>query len=346
MKLTAAGHHQVIGRIPNRLALAGGWIDQPFVSRLNPRPPGSMVVVALEPTFRVMDRAGCASGTRAVAMKIVEGRLPNRPPEELVRELYDAENKGKAEPSGSQDMIGLVYPGINRLDYDFAANGGVFPSHIESLNHARVARWLERVLHVLPIEPRPDGYNPLGEKHLDPQWIARLGADGQGLLRRHSPDGCRGAGRVLERLHDMLGEDPAAHRAAPLSRWTSRRSCARTSGAIPAPCIPAAAAAICSSSPRSQCPALFKSPFAPRLDQRQPDKIVVTGGFDDIRSRQLRFLQEASRLGELTVLLWPDEAVQARTGKPPKFPLAERRYFLEAVRYVSRVIQLAGTGRS
>jgi len=47
---------EVIGAIPNRLQLAGGWIDQPFVSRFNPRPPGSMVVVALEPTFRVMDR--------------------------------------------------------------------------------------------------------------------------------------------------------------------------------------------------------------------------------------------------------------------------------------------------
>lgn len=170
---------EVFGSIPNRLALAGGWIDQPFVSRLNPKPPGSMVVVALEPTFRVMDRAGCASGTRAVAMKLWKGRLPKRPAAELVRELYVAENKGRSEPSGSQDMIGLVYPGINRLDYDFAANGGVFPSHIESCNSARVARWLEKVLHVLAIEPRPDGYNPLGNKNLDPKWIARLGHTGK-----------------------------------------------------------------------------------------------------------------------------------------------------------------------
>ena len=36
----------VIGAIPYRMALAGGWIDQPFVSRHNPAPPGSMVVVA------------------------------------------------------------------------------------------------------------------------------------------------------------------------------------------------------------------------------------------------------------------------------------------------------------
>ena len=170
---------EVIGAIPNRLQLAGGWIDQPFVSRFNPRPPGSMVVVALEPTFRVMDRSGCASGTRAVATKLWKGRLPNRPLEELVRELYEAENKGKAKPSGSQDMIGLIYPGINRLDYDFAANGGVFPSHIEMLTRARPVRWLEKVLHLLPVEPRPEGYNPLGEKHLDPKWIARLGQTGK-----------------------------------------------------------------------------------------------------------------------------------------------------------------------
>jgi len=170
---------EFIGTIPNRLQLAGGWIDQPFVSRLNPEPPGSMVVVALEPTFRVMDRSGCASGTRAVAMKLWNGRLPNRPPEQLVRELYAAENQGKAEPSGSQDMIGLVYPGINRLDYDFAVQGGVFPSHIESCNSPHVARWLEKVLHLLPVEPRPERYSPLGEKHLEPAWIARLGRTGK-----------------------------------------------------------------------------------------------------------------------------------------------------------------------
>jgi len=168
-----------LGHIPNRLQLAGGWIDQPFVSCLNPAPPGSMVVVQIEPDFRPMDRSGIASGTRAIAAKLWRGRLPKRPPDQLVRELYEAENRGKAEPSGSQDMIGLVYPGINRLDYDFAANGGVFTSHIESCNSRRVARWLEKRLHLLPVEPRPPGYNPLGVKNLDPKWIARLGRSGR-----------------------------------------------------------------------------------------------------------------------------------------------------------------------
>ena len=76
-------------------------------------------------------------------------------------------------------MIGLVYPGVNRLDYDYAFQGGVFPSHIESLNDARTARWLEMVLYLLPVEPRPPGYSPLGQKNLDPQWVARLGQSGR-----------------------------------------------------------------------------------------------------------------------------------------------------------------------
>ena len=169
----------VIGRLPYRLALAGGWIDQPFVSRLNPQPPGSMVVVAIEPTFRAMDRAGLATGTREVAARRWRGRLPRRDPAALVRELYAAENTGKADPSGSQDMIGLIYPGVNRLDYDFAVQGGVFPAHIETLREPRTERWLERVLQVLPVGPRPAGYSPLEERRLTPRWVARLGQTGR-----------------------------------------------------------------------------------------------------------------------------------------------------------------------
>jgi len=168
-----------IGSIPHRLQLAGGWIDQPFVSRHDPDPPGCMVVVQTEPNFRPMDRCGFASGTRAIAMKLWGDCLPDRPLEELARELYNAENKDKAEPSGSQDMIGLVYPGVNRLDYDFRIHDGVFPAHIESCNEPKVATWLGSVLHLIAVEPRPNGYSPLGVKNLDRKWIAKLGQSGR-----------------------------------------------------------------------------------------------------------------------------------------------------------------------
>jgi hypothetical protein len=168
----------VIGEIPFRMALAGGWIDQPFVSRLDPEPPGSMVVVALEPEFRFMDRCGMAGGTRGVALRLWGNRLPQRDPAQLVRELYAEENRNLPEPSGSQDMIGLIYPGISRLDYDASWEDGYFPRHIESCREPEIAHWLESIFYVLPVAPRPPGYNPLGEKNLDPAWIHRLGQTG------------------------------------------------------------------------------------------------------------------------------------------------------------------------
>ena len=70
----------LIATIPYRMAFAGGWIDQPFVPGSIPRPPGSMVVVGLEPTFRFMERAGMATGTRNVAVKLWNGGLPDARP--------------------------------------------------------------------------------------------------------------------------------------------------------------------------------------------------------------------------------------------------------------------------
>lgn len=173
----------VIGKIPYRMALAGGWIDQPFVSMHNPAPPGSMVVVGIEPNFRFMDRSGMATSTREVARKLWNDSLPHKNPLDLVRILYDAENRGKTAPSGSQDMAGLIIPGISRLDYDFACEGGCFPAHIESNNDPEIASWLENVVHLLPIAPRPEQYSPLERKNLDGDWIRRLGQSGKDCFK-------------------------------------------------------------------------------------------------------------------------------------------------------------------
>jgi cytidyltransferase-like protein len=70
--------------------------------------------------------------------------------------------------------------------------------------------------------------------------------------------------------------------------------------------------------------------------------VVVTGSFDDMRSRHIRFLEEAARLGQVRVLVWDDEAARAATGQPPRFPLAERMYLLQALRYVDQTTAIAG----
>lgn len=65
--------------------------------------------------------------------------------------------------------------------------------------------------------------------------------------------------------------------------------------------------------------------------------VAVSGSFDNLRSPDVRFLQEAAALGTLHVLLWSDAVVRTLTGAPPIFPEAERLYLLEAVRYVDRL---------
>lgn len=64
---------------------------------------------------------------------------------------------------------------------------------------------------------------------------------------------------------------------------------------------------------------------------------LVCGPFDDLRLHHVRLLDEAARRGSLHVLLWSDDVIQRLTGQPPKFPLAERKYLIEAIRYVDQL---------
>ncbi len=71
--------------------------------------------------------------------------------------------------------------------------------------------------------------------------------------------------------------------------------------------------------------------------------VAVTGSFDTLRSKHVRFLEEAAKWGNLHVGLWSDETVQALEGKPPRFPERERLYLVQALRYVHQVTLVRGT---
>lgn len=72
-------------------------------------------------------------------------------------------------------------------------------------------------------------------------------------------------------------------------------------------------------------------------------KVIVSGTFDDIKSRHIRFLHEASKRGDVQVRLWSDSMARAVLGKEVKFSEAERTYFLQAIRYVKNVTVLQDT---
>ena len=72
--------------------------------------------------------------------------------------------------------------------------------------------------------------------------------------------------------------------------------------------------------------------------------VKVSGSFDDLRSPHIRFLEEASKKGEVLVQLWSDRVFRSVEGREPKFPESERFYFLDAIRYVHRVEIVSGRG--
>jgi cytidyltransferase-like protein len=67
------------------------------------------------------------------------------------------------------------------------------------------------------------------------------------------------------------------------------------------------------------------------------ENVVVSGSFVNLQSREVRFLEESARLGPVHVCLWSDPVVKMLTGVDAKFPVQERKYFLEAIRYVHKV---------
>ncbi len=62
--------------------------------------------------------------------------------------------------------------------------------------------------------------------------------------------------------------------------------------------------------------------------------VVVVGSFDDLRARQVRFLEEAAKWGDVHALVWPDAAVKKTAGKPPRFPAGERLYLVQGLRFI------------
>lgn len=71
-------------------------------------------------------------------------------------------------------------------------------------------------------------------------------------------------------------------------------------------------------------------------------KVVVSGSFNNLRSRDFLFLEKASRRGELHVVAWDDELALALGSGDLKFPREEREYLLQAIRYVREVSFVSG----
>jgi cytidyltransferase-like protein len=150
-----------INRIPFRIDLAGGWLDQPFVSK---HFHGSVVTVSIDPTTEFNDRSGMASSTRNAAIELWGARLPLGDLEKTAKVLFCYDNPpGTTLISGAQDAIGIVYPGLAQSHY----NGAYWPSHIDTLRDEESLHFVESALYLVTLGPRHDDYDVLSHTHID-----------------------------------------------------------------------------------------------------------------------------------------------------------------------------------
>jgi cytidyltransferase-like protein len=155
--------------MPYRIDLAGGWLDQPYVGKCA---AGPVLTISIEPTVEFNERSGMASSTRRKAIELWHTDIPPGNKEQLAKILFSFENPpGTKIVAGSQDAIGIVMPGLNKLDY----NGGYWPVKISSVHEEDVLSWLEDRLHLIMLGPRKKQFDVLADTRIDKAGAKSLG---------------------------------------------------------------------------------------------------------------------------------------------------------------------------
>ena len=140
-------------RIPYRVELCGGWLDQPDVNSLV---PGPVIVMSIEPTVEFNDRSGLATSSRKKAVELWQTRIPPGDREELAKQLFCVENPpGTAHISGSQDQLGILLPGVNKLNYD----NGFWPVSIERVTDDDTLNFIADHLYLIQLPQRKADYD-------------------------------------------------------------------------------------------------------------------------------------------------------------------------------------------
>ena len=154
--------------IPYRIDLAGGWMDQPYVSKYH---PGPVLTISIEPDYEFNDRSGMATSTRKKAIEMWQTDIPQGDLEKLAKTLFCFENPpGKVEISGSQDALGIVLPGLNKLDYD----DNYWPYNITSVHDEDILKWIENHIYMIALSPRCNSYNVLQDTDITRAKVKKL----------------------------------------------------------------------------------------------------------------------------------------------------------------------------
>jgi cytidyltransferase-like protein len=155
-------------RMPYRIDIAGGWLDQPNVSVLY---PGPVLTISIDPDYEFNDRSGMATSSRKKAIELWQINIPAGDRETLAKTLFCFDNPpGTKYVSGSQDSLGIVMPGLNKLIY----NGDYWPYRIESILDNDILTWLESRIWLMPLYPRYEDYDILSNTNITKEGVKKL----------------------------------------------------------------------------------------------------------------------------------------------------------------------------
>lgn len=155
-------------RIPYRVELCGGWLDQPSVNSLV---PGSVIVMSIEPTIEFNDKSGMATSSRKKAIELWQTQIPAGDREQLAKLIFCVENPpGTKTISGSQDQLGILLPGLNKLNYD----NGYWPVSIESVTDEATLHFIAQHLYLIQLPQRKQNYDVLGNTNINPASAKKL----------------------------------------------------------------------------------------------------------------------------------------------------------------------------
>ena len=171
-------------KIPYRIDLAGGWLDQPYVSKYA---SGSVLTICIEPDYEFNDRSGMSTSSRKKAIELWQTDIPDGDKEKLAKTLFCFENPpGSKYISGSQDSLGITMPGLNKFQYE----GGYWPTEINSINDTELLDWIEERIWMIPLYPRNTSYDVLADQKIDTEGATRLSVATdkcwQGLIDRNA----------------------------------------------------------------------------------------------------------------------------------------------------------------
>lgn len=177
--------------IPYRIDLAGGWLDQPFVSKFH---PGAVITICIEPDYEFNDRSGMATSSRNCAITLWQTAIPEGDKETLARTLFCFENPpGTKYVSGSQDSLGIMMPGLNRLFY----NNDYWPSEIETVLDNDILDWLEKHIWIIPLAPREVNYDVLATVNIQESLVKKLSTAADNLWNAILQKNAQAAGQAM-----------------------------------------------------------------------------------------------------------------------------------------------------